>query len=118
MIKVYKEDKEKVEFCKVAIKQHLFSCHGWALKWVYKNIVNGSKVSDIYYVYYVNDIPVGVLRVYGKNTWIFVKRAYRRRGIGTALIRFIEKEGLTFYPNYCGTDVSHKFFKKLGYKYD
>lgn len=118
MIKIYKEDKEKVDFCKTAIKQHLFSCHHWSLKWVYEETVNGCKFSDIYYVYYINDNPVGVLRWYGSATWIFVKRAYRRRGIGTALIQFIEKEGKKFHPDYCGTDVSHKFFKKLGYKYD
>jgi GNAT superfamily N-acetyltransferase len=115
MIKIYKEDKEKVDFCKVAIKQHLFSCHHWSLKWMYKNVVDGAKMGDVYYVYYLNDIPVGVLRWHGTHTWIFVKHAYRRKGIGTELIRYIEKEGKKFHPDR-GTNVSHKFFKKLGYK--
>jgi len=96
MIKVYKEDKEKVEFCKVAIKHHLFSCHNWALKRKYIDILNGGKFCDTYYVYYINDIPVGVLRWNITSTWIFVKPAYRRRGIGRELIRFIEKEGKKF----------------------
>jgi len=66
-----------------------------------------------------NSIPIGVAiiadHIWDCNIMVYVKAAYRRRGIGTSLIKSVKRrhQSVTQYDCYC-KNYRYRFYKKAG----
>lgn len=97
-----------------AKKHRLFSPMG-GLSYVYTDILNGIDDSNIIAMASINGDPVGIIYYTGLNIWIFVKKRYRRQGVGTKLIKYMQtKRSIKVRGHRGGTQIGTKFFDKLG----
>ena len=126
MIRAF-QGKSIEEGAKIALSNRLCSTEG-LLKLRYKTILNPLNVNwagpspiSLYrrgtiYIYYLGKIPIASAFVRGRKNGIkcldiFVRRNYRRTGIGTEIIRFINVEKM----KVCKHDkTSTTFFNSVG----
>lgn len=97
-----------------AKKHRLFSPMG-GLSYVYTDILNRQDTTNVIAMASLNGDPVGAAYFTGYYIWIFVKKQYRRQGIGTKLIKYMQtKRSVNVRGHRSGTQVGTKFFEKLG----
>ena len=67
--------------------EHRLYVPGWSLNPILKDIANGYRGNKVY-LEWRDGAPVGVaVSAFNGETWFFVKRTYRRQGIGTKLAK-------------------------------
>ena len=105
------------ENAKIAIKNHLY-IDGWTLLDSLKEVLNNGKENNYYVnIAYRDNKAVAVIYATSTHIQIFVKREYRRRGIGKQLInRLVKYTGKKDFKVYKGIHESTFFwnsFKKI-----
>lgn len=115
MIQLF-EGKDCVTAASIALKHRLF-VSGWLLSGAMKCIRKGHNIEDARMaIAYDSDIPVGV-SLYDRTTGliqVFVRKSYRRRGIGRKLVENFKK--FEVY-GIRGIDGSSHFFRNVGVRY-
>lgn len=97
-----------------ALSHRLF-VNGWLLREYLVDITNMDTTADIALAYNENQVPIGVAitKRAGGFTMVFVRKKYRKQGVGTALVMRLKKEnkrGLWFSD---GINGSKKFAQKV-----
>lgn len=92
-IRVSKDSKDILEYANAAIKHRLY-VNGWSIFRILKNVVQWNGVVNpptIALAYTCDNIPVGIciLRAGVLNT--FVRKSFRKKGIGKALVNSLVK---------------------------
>lgn len=113
----FKCRNKTTENAKIAIKNHLY-ISGWTLLDSLKEVVNNKKGNSYYVnIAYRDNKPIAVIYATSTHIQIFVKKEYRRRGIGKQLInRLIKYTGKKDFKVYKGIHESTLFwnsFKKI-----
>lgn len=71
---------------------------------------------------YINGIPVGagmVVEIDGYfeyNIGVYVRRAFRKNGIGTKILKVLQKRDKSEWYSYTGTKAASKLYGKTGKK--
>lgn len=103
---------------KLALKNRLF-VSGWEMSHFLKDYIECS-VDELkpIVIAMCDKVPIGCLMLYGNVYSIFVRKAYRRQGIGTALMK--EMNLITDVKDYVGDSGIHgsgRFFESAGVIY-
>lgn len=89
IIQSYTQDQAK-ELADIALKNRLY-VSGWKLSYTFRSI-RDEDWNDTVLLYYQKGKPVGVAVIRrDKNIEVFVKKKYRRQGIGTLLVNRCKK---------------------------
>ena len=111
--KIATEMRETVEFSNIALQHRLYVI-GWNLQIYLKKSSNGGKSFIV--LAYENEIPIGIGHYYYENGLcnFFVRKEYRRRGIGSKLVQEVKKNSDKdkLYAHF-GISESKIFFEKM-----
>lgn len=67
----------------------------------------------------VNNKPIACVMIYGGVYCVFVRKAYRRKGVGTAMVKQLMGERrLTCYTGEAGIKGSGRFYESMGITYE
>ena len=107
--------KAAIADARKALSHRLF-VNGWLLREHLVDITNMEITADIALAYNENQVPIGVAitRKDSGFTMVFVRKKYRKQGVGTALVMRLKKEN----PRTClwfseGINGSMKFAQKV-----
>lgn len=98
-------------------RSHRLYVPGWALSSIYAGYIEFAEETnenDIMVLAYINGVPIGaaVYMHIGTEVMVFVRRKWRRRGIGTHLIKLVS-EGHNWFNYGYGSQESEKFWSKM-----
>lgn len=91
IIKKFKGDQLK-EGCDIALKHRLY-VSGWQLSRVLKSIRRKTEQDSEVVICYHEEIPIGVAITHQLRTMAFIRKAHRRKRIGTQLVKALTKVG-------------------------
>ena len=92
-IKVSKDSKDILEYANAAIK-HCLYINGWSIFRILKNVVQWNGVVNpptIALAYTCDNIPVGICILRAGKLDTFVRKSFRKKGIGKALVNSLVK---------------------------
>ena len=92
-IRVSKDSKDILEYANAAIKRRLY-VNGWAILRILKNVVQENGVVNpptIALAYTCDNIPVGICILRAGVLDTFVRKSFRKKGIGKALVNSLVK---------------------------
>ena len=92
-IKVSKDSKDILEYANAAIK-HCLYINGWSIFRILKNVVQENGVVNpptIALAYTCDNIPVGICILRAGKLDTFVRKSFRKKGIGKALVNSLVK---------------------------
>lgn len=106
--------KAAIADARKALSHRLF-VNGWQLREYLIDITDMEITADIALAYNENQVPIGVAITRKDNgfTMVFVRKKYRKQGVGTALVSRLKKEnprGIWFSDGISG---SEKFAQKV-----
>ena len=91
-IRVSKDSKDILEYANAAIKHRLY-VNGWSILRILKNIVQEDGVVNptIALAYTCDNIPIGICILWAGGLNTFVRKSFRKKGIGKALVKSLVK---------------------------
>mgnify|MGYP000051683377 FL=1 len=92
-IKVSKDSKDILEYANAAIK-HCLYINGWSIFRILKDVVQWNGVVNpptIALAYTCDNIPVGICILRAGKLDTFVRKSFRKKGIGKALVNSLVK---------------------------
>ena len=92
-IRVSKDSKDILEYANAAIK-HCLYINGWSIFRILKNVVQWNGVVNpptIALAYTCDNIPVGICILRAGKLDTFVRKSFRKKGIGKALVNSLVK---------------------------
>ena len=92
-IRVSKDSKDILEYANAAIK-HCLYVNGWSIFRILKNVVQGNGVVNpptIALAYTCDNIPVGICILRAGKLDTFVRKSFRKKGIGKTLVNSLVK---------------------------
>ena len=92
-IKVSKDSKDILEYANAAIK-HCLYINGWSIFRILKNVVQWNGVVNpptIALAYTCDNIPVGICILRAGKLDTFVRKSFRKKGVGKALVNSLVK---------------------------
>ena len=92
-IKVSKDSKDILEYANAAIK-HCLYINGWSIYRILKDVVQWNGVVNpptIALAYTCDNIPVGICILRAGVLDTFVRKSFRKKGIGKALVNSLVK---------------------------
>ena len=92
-IRVSKDSKDILEYANAAIKHRLY-VNGWSIFRLLKNVVQWNGVVNpptIALAYTCDNIPVGICILRAGKLDTFVRKSFRKKGIGKALVNSLVK---------------------------
>lgn len=109
------QDSPSQELAKQAFQSKLF-VPGWSLQGVLKRLItNNLGQGEAILLASISEVPVGVSTLSDGHIEVYVKKAYRRYGIGTLLVRTIkQKHKDEFVWGSEGNKGTLKFWHGLG----
>lgn len=113
-------DRKKFkEFANIALRARLY-VSGWRLSSTLRDICDGDIYpKDTFVLAYDNGIPIGICVMHHRNCWgcpvssTFVRKLYRRRGIGTKMITKALDNKRKKFMYGTGLWESQAFFDKI-----
>jgi len=121
MIKIKKYiNSEIIEARKICLKNHLY-VPTWSFQlWLTSGYYDIKQI----FIIYKDDQPVGASIVinndyWGVNVGFFIKKIYRRMGLGKKLIRTVSRNNKDYELSYdCGIPESRHFFQETTKRLD
>jgi len=96
----------------LAIKENLY-VRGWNMRNELERILsNGLGNNEIILLATLADYPIGVCIVYDKHIEIFVRKAYRRYGIGSKMVEIMKSKRNDILWGSEGTQGTLDFWRK------
>ena len=92
-IRVSKDSKDILEYANAAIK-HCLYVNGWSIFGILKNVVQWNGVVNpptIALAYTCDNIPVGICILRAGKLDTFVRKSFRKKGIGKTLVNSLVK---------------------------
>ena len=92
-IRVSKDSKDILEYANAAIK-HCLYVNGWSIFRILKNVVQWNGVVNpptIALAYTCDNIPVGICILRAGKLDTFVRKSFRKKGIGKTLVNSLVK---------------------------
>ena len=110
-----KKQKKNAENAKLALKYRLYSNPAWELKRELERIAETGESTCT--IYCKDNIPVGcaVREVSSNLVMVFVRKAYRKMGIGSVLVKRVKSKGCWGASN---SPSKGKIFKYNGISVD
>jgi GNAT superfamily N-acetyltransferase len=89
---------------------------GWTMQQIYKALRSGSVDYDIAVAYDDEKNPIGAIVQddFSGCVDLFVKKDYRRKGVGRALVNIMMENDPEIYGHYRGAKDSELFFEAVG----
>lgn len=113
-IRVSKDSKDILEYANAAIK-HCLYVNGWSIYRILKNVVQGNGVVNppaIALAYTCDNIPVGICILRAGVLDTFVRKSFRKKGIGKALVNSLVKPQDNHPRVFRGIKGSDIFYRK------
>lgn len=113
-IKVSKDSKDILEYANAAIKRRLY-VNGWTIFRILKNVVQENGVVNpptIALAYTCDNIPVGICILRAGELDTFVRKSFRKKGIGKALVNSLVKPQDNHPCVFRGIKGSDIFYRK------
>ena len=113
-IKVSKDSKDILEYANAAIKHRLY-VNGWSIFRILENVVQWNGVVNpptIALAYTCDNIPVGICILRAGVLDTFVRKSFRKKGIGKALVNSLVKPEDNPPVVFRGIEGSDIFYRK------
>ena len=113
-IRVSKDSKDILEYANTAIKHRLY-VNGWSILRILKKVVQGNGVVNpptIALAYTCDNIPIGICILWAGGLNTFVRKPFRKKGIGKMLVKSLVKPHDNHPFVFRGIKGSDIFYRK------